>query len=118
MTFTVRGIHNGRPVQVTWRDGRLEGDPDLVRLFEAYVEAGEPIAVGPDGAVVEADLADPVKAFMTILMDIEVVTALEGDPPPGIDFAAELADLRADQERQAQRERDRARRWWRRLWRV
>lgn len=117
MTFTVHGIHNGNPVQVTWRDGRLEGDPDLVRLFEGYVEAGEPIAVPPDG-VVEADLADPVKAFMTILMDIEVVTALESDPPPGMDFAAELANLRADQERQAQRERDRARRWCRRLWRV
>jgi hypothetical protein len=59
MTF----IHNGKPVQVTWRDGRLAGDPDLVRLFEAYVQAGEPIEVRPDGAVVEADLADPVKAF-------------------------------------------------------
>jgi hypothetical protein len=116
MSFTVRGITNGNPVQVTWRDGRLDGDPDLVKLLEAYVEAGEPIATTPDGDVVEADLTDPVKAFTMIVGQIPVVTALEGDPPPGIDFAAELADLREDQQRQAQWERDRARRWWRRSW--
>jgi hypothetical protein len=119
MTFTVHGVRNGKPVQVTWRDdGRLEGDPDLVEMFQAYVEAGEPIDVRPDGAVVEADLADPIKAFTLIVMYIPVVTALEGDPPPGIDFAAELADLHEDQERQAQREHERARRWWRRLRRL
>ena len=32
MAFTVYGIHNGKPVQVTWRDGRLDGDPTLVKL--------------------------------------------------------------------------------------
>jgi hypothetical protein len=111
MAFTVRGITNGKPIQVTWRDRRLEGDPRLVRLVEVYVEAGEPIDVTSAGDVVEADLTDPVKAFTMIVGQIPVVTALEGDPPPGIDVAAEFADLREDQERQAQRERDRARRW-------
>jgi len=116
MTFTVRGITGGNPVQVTWRDGHLDGDPGLVKLLEAYAEAGEPIATTPDGDVVEADLTDPVKAFTMIIGQIPVVTALEGDPPPGIDFAAELAELREDQQRQAQRESDRARGWWRRIW--
>jgi hypothetical protein len=53
---------------------------------------------------------------MMIVREIPIVTALEGDPPPGIDFAVELADLRADQERQARREHGRAGRWWRRIW--
>ena len=86
MTFTVHGSTNGNPVQVTWRDGRLEGDPGLVNLFQAYAQAGEPIATTLDGDVVEADLTDPVKAFLMIVGQIPVVTALEGDPPPGIDF--------------------------------
>jgi hypothetical protein len=115
MTFTVHGSTNGNPVQVTWRDGRLEGDPGLVNLFQAYAQAGEPIATTLDGDVVEADLTDPVKAFLMIVGQIPVVTALEGDPPPGIDFAAELAELRQDQQPQAQRERGRARGWWRRI---
>jgi hypothetical protein len=59
MTFTVRGITNGNPVQVTWRDGRLEDNLGLVKLLEAYVEAGGPIDVTPDGDVVEADRTDP-----------------------------------------------------------
>ncbi|MGH8939846.1 MAG: hypothetical protein ACRDV2_10930, partial [Actinomycetes bacterium] len=113
--FTVHGICNGNPVRVSWRDGRLEGDPGLAKLLEAYAEAGEPIATTPDGDVVEADLTDPVKAFLLIVGQIPVVTALEGDPPPGIDFAAELAELREDQQRQAQRGRGRARGWWRRI---
>jgi hypothetical protein len=45
MAFTVYGIHMGKPVQVTWRDGRLDGDPTLVKRLEGYVEAGEPIGV-------------------------------------------------------------------------
>jgi hypothetical protein len=59
MTFTVRGITNGNPVQVTWQDGRLEGNLGPVKLLEAYVEAGEPIDVTPDSDVVKADLTDP-----------------------------------------------------------
>jgi hypothetical protein len=114
MTFTVHGITSGNPVQVTWRDGQLEGDPDLVSLFQAHAEAGEPIATTPDGDVVEADLTDPLTAFLMIVGQIPVVTALEGDPPPGIDFAAELAELREDQQHQAQRGRGRARGWWHR----
>jgi hypothetical protein len=59
MTFTVRGItKDDNPVQVTWRDGRLEGNLGLVKLLEAYVEAGEPIDVTPDSDVVKADLTD------------------------------------------------------------
>jgi hypothetical protein len=51
--------HQGNPVQVTWRDGRLEDNLGLVKLLEAYVEAGGPIDVTPDGDVVEADRTDP-----------------------------------------------------------
>jgi hypothetical protein len=107
MAFTVYGIHKGKPVQITWRDGRLDGDPTPVKLLEGYVAAGEPIDFTADG-VVEADLADPAKALALIVYAIPVVTGLEGDPPPGIDFTAELAELQQDQQLQAHR----GRRWW------
>jgi hypothetical protein len=107
MAFRVYGIYKGKPVQVTWTDGRLEGDPALVERLEGYVAAGEPIDFTEDG-VVEADLADPARALALIVYEIPVVTGLEGDPPPGIDFAAELAELQQDQQLQP----GRARRWW------
>jgi hypothetical protein len=69
--------------------------------------AGEPIEFTADGTV-EADLADPPRALALIVYEIPVVTGLDGDPPPGIDFAAELADLQQDQQLQI----GRARRWW------
>jgi len=79
--------------------------PPWVKLLEGYVAAGEPIDFTEDG-VVEAGLADPARALALI---VPVVTGLEGDPPPGIDFTAELAELQQDQQRQASR----GRRWWR-----
>jgi hypothetical protein len=50
-----------------------------------------------------------------IVGEIAVVTAPTRRPPPGIDFAAALADLRETKNASAL-ERDHARRWWRRIW--
>jgi hypothetical protein len=85
-----------------------DGDSTLVELVQAYVEAGEPIEVTAEGDVVEADLADPARTFAAIVYAIPLVTAFEGDPPPRIDFTAELADLQVDQRQQVRRPR----RWW------
>jgi hypothetical protein len=34
MTFAVSSVSGGNPVQVTWRDGHLDGDPGLVELLK------------------------------------------------------------------------------------
>jgi hypothetical protein len=69
-SFTLAGKHNGRIVEITWSDGRLSGDADIVRLTELRATAPED------------QLSDPYTAYRLIQALLDEPEIVSGALPP------------------------------------
>jgi len=65
-------------VTVTWDDGRLQGDGDVVSYLLAQEQCGEPIGV-QDGRVVEASFRSRAEALDSLFSLIGPFSAVRGD---------------------------------------
>ena len=83
MKFVVKGEHMGRRVEVSWRDGQIEGDDRLVEELLALDGVEEPVGTTTEGHRF-ASLATHEAALDTITYWVNVVTAVEGDIPEGL----------------------------------
>ena len=81
--FTATGTYAGRRRSVTWRDGRLAGDPVLILDAEAAVRAEAPtMLAGLWSGPAALDTHAAALATLTEVFDLEGVTpAIEGDEP-------------------------------------
>lgn len=85
MRFTVRGVWQGRPVDVTWEDGRLEGPEEVVVLLQYHAELrreglGPALVAGPDGPRYdEAGLSNPMVAVLLMQQLLDEIRAIEGE---------------------------------------
>jgi hypothetical protein len=83
-SFTVAGSFKGRMVEITWIDGNLSGDPEVVALTKGWVttlEGPEIVSSGSPSRPTDG-LSDPYVAYkliQTLLKDSEIVS---GELPP------------------------------------
>jgi hypothetical protein len=86
--LTFAGLRNGRHTSVTWEDGALSGDPDVVEWIEyiaRIAEASATIVGGIGGPYSSHDyLASPYSARELILSVFPGEVRQEGDLPPRI----------------------------------
>jgi hypothetical protein len=83
-SFTLAGGFNGRPVEITWIDGMISGDPEFVELakLRATAQEDQPI-VASGGLSASADhLSDPYVAYKFICMLLEEPEIVSGELPP------------------------------------
>jgi hypothetical protein len=82
LAFRLTGpAENGGPVRsVTWDDGELSGDRQLVEQALRLVEDRELIGRTPTGPFITANLTDPADAFVT-LADLFYSYTVDGDVP-------------------------------------
>jgi hypothetical protein len=86
-SFTVIGKLHDRFVEITWIDGVLSGDPELVRLTEhqATAAASEDQLPGASGGEPSAStdhLSDPHAACELICLLLEEPEIVSGTLPP------------------------------------
>jgi hypothetical protein len=84
-SFTIVGGFHGRIVEITWIDGVLSGDPELVRLIELRATAPEDplIAVGSGEPGASTDpLSDPYAACEVIQLLLQEPEIVSGALPP------------------------------------
>jgi hypothetical protein len=83
-SFTLAGSFKGRMVEITWIDGNLSGDPEVVALTKGWAITPEGPEIVPSGSPSRPtdDLSDPYVACMliqTLLQELEIVS---GELPP------------------------------------
>ena len=88
--FRAIGMRNGSQVSVTWREGRLDGDPptvDLVRVETelARINAGDTIHYDDElirllSLARDDPLADPTFAFHVVSRVLDTVRQVQADP--------------------------------------
>ena len=83
MTFSVFGIMDDRVVQVTWKDGELEGDSRAVARIQARAFALEGREVGrPSGPfTLEEHLSDANSALYIIDEVLDEIGSTAGEMP-------------------------------------
>jgi hypothetical protein len=84
-SFTIVGGFHGRIVEITWIDGVLSGDPELVRLIELRAAAPEDslIAAGSGEPSASTDpLSDPHVACEVIQLLLQEPEIVSGALPP------------------------------------
>jgi hypothetical protein len=87
-SFTIVGGFHGRIVEITWIDGMLSGDPELVRLVELRATGPEDPLIAAAGG--EPSAADPLRdphvaceVIQGLLQEPEIVSgALPPIPEP------------------------------------
>lgn len=83
MRFSVTGLKNDKIRIVQWEDGKLTGNPELVKAIEddATKRAEEP--VGPMGGpyTVGYHLGDPLSAAILIGEAFDEITSTDGEVP-------------------------------------
>ncbi|EGO63519.1 hypothetical protein [Acetonema longum] len=81
MKYTVKGMIHGQDVEVTWEDGRLTGDPDVISLVQLNAMAKEGTEVGWEGQrkTKTNHLDDPGTAAYLIYIEMDEVTEFIGD---------------------------------------
>jgi hypothetical protein len=84
LTFT--GLRNGREISITWEDGALSGDPELVGWIQHIAALAEGRVVGSVGGPYSSHdhLADPYAARALILSAFPGEVHQDGDPPPRV----------------------------------
>jgi hypothetical protein len=84
-SFTVLGGFHGRIVEITWIDGVLSGDAELVRLAELRAAAPDEQMITASGGEPSAStdpLSDPYVACELIQMLLEEPEIVSGALPP------------------------------------
>lgn len=92
-TFTVRGILDGLPAEVTWSDEieeRLAGDTRAIVRVEELEDSEEPVAATPTGPEFVAGRDPAEVALVTMLAVFDDVAEVSGDVPeiPGTEIPA------------------------------
>lgn len=86
MRFTVTGkfVEEGQPFSITWNNGRLEGDPNIVAAFEwlASRRDGEALGAptGPFTTNAEDHISNPI-SFAFLVNSIVDDPQYSGDVP-------------------------------------
>jgi hypothetical protein len=83
-SFTLSGGFNGRPVEITWIDGVLSGDPELVELTELRATSpDDQLLVAGGGSSASTDhLSDPYAAYELMCMLLDDPEIVSGELPP------------------------------------
>lgn len=76
--FKVRGVFQGRPVEITWQGGALDGDPDVVARASATISSGATVPQFPS-IDKPAGTASPYEAFCLLVAVLDEVTEYRGD---------------------------------------
>ncbi len=84
MRFTVCGMIEDRPVELTWDRGRLTGDSEALQELQALAQVldGQPVGPEPDGPFSEEHhLRHPLSAWLLMEDVLDEVQAVTGDHP-------------------------------------
>jgi hypothetical protein len=81
MSFTADCRWRGRDVAVTWSDGQIYGDEDIVAYLMAQEECGEPIGT-EHGQVVETSFRSRAEALDSLFCLIGPFTSVRGELGP------------------------------------
>lgn len=89
MRFTVRGTKHGMPVEISWDEGVVDGDPEVMNalLERATPRVGRPGVVRPpihQAGIVIAGLTEPIpflQAVQRTLDDIDEIDTSDGREP-------------------------------------
>jgi hypothetical protein len=81
--FKVKGTIRGRAVEVTWNDGRLEGDELAVQVVESEAALYDGHELGPvcGPFTTEDHLSDPLGAVFVLLAIFDEGAEFSGDVP-------------------------------------
>lgn len=79
MPFRVEGCWRGRNVAVTWNNGELTGDPELVSSLRRLDGSGEIVGLDDDDRPIEASLSSTSAALDTICYWVGDIRKIEGD---------------------------------------
>lgn len=79
-----------RLVTVTWDEGKLSGDEQLVASLLALSGSGEVVGIDKNGHAIEASLEKPDLALETICYWIGEAVAVDGDLPAGVKLEEHL----------------------------
>jgi hypothetical protein len=83
-SFTLSGGFNGHPVEITWIDGVLSGDPEFVQFTELRATARDnQLLVASGGSSASTDyLSDPYAAYELMCMLLDEPEIVSGELPP------------------------------------
>ena len=79
VAFRVEGCWRGRNVAVTWNNGELIGDPELVSSLRLLDGSAEIIGLDDDDRPIEASLSSTSAALDTICYWVGDIRKIEGD---------------------------------------
>ena len=84
-SFTLSGSFRGRSVDLTWTDGELSGDPEMVKLVQALATSAEGSPAGQPGGpcTIHDHLSNPYtsRSFMQMVFSSRPTLSAGALPP-------------------------------------